>query len=270
MQCEQLLSGLIKRGDEEQELCYQLHLLAISCLDTAIELGYEVRIKVEKRLAQLIPPRISTDAKALAAAGVLAVKHLKRKQYYNASIRALCIRTLAMIGGEAALELLKEYATDTVDIDTKELLKAWEEFDTETHALQVLSKMDRSGEFIYLTYLPPIDKIQLLVSLTDKNSLWLASMRLKDLRLFRQITGLTSLKVTNCYQIEDLNPLAGLTSLTTLVLVDFSLIEDLSPLAGLTSLTTLDVTGCSLIKDLSPLTGLSSLKVFNGRVWPIK
>jgi predicted NACHT family NTPase len=74
--CEDLVKGLIIRGDKEQKYRYQLHFLAVSCLETAVELGQEIKVEVEKRLSQLVPPKDMTEAEALAAAGELAVKHL--------------------------------------------------------------------------------------------------------------------------------------------------------------------------------------------------
>ena len=78
--CEQLVHGLIRRGDEEKKLRHQLHLIAVSCLETAIELGPEVRIEVEECLSQLVPPKNMPEAKELAAAGELAVKNLAKNR----------------------------------------------------------------------------------------------------------------------------------------------------------------------------------------------
>jgi hypothetical protein len=77
--CEQLINELIIRGDKEKEYRYQLHLLAISCLETAIRVGPEVREKLMKRLSNLVPPKDMQDARSLAAAGELAVPYLAKK-----------------------------------------------------------------------------------------------------------------------------------------------------------------------------------------------
>ncbi len=78
--CEQLVLGLIERGDEEEGLRYQLHLIAVACLETAIELGAEVRAQVEERLSRIVPPKNITNAKALAEADELAIKYLDKKR----------------------------------------------------------------------------------------------------------------------------------------------------------------------------------------------
>jgi hypothetical protein len=60
---EEIIKGLIARGDTEQAHRYQLHLLAVSCLETSVELGQETKTEVEKRLSQLVPPKNMTDAR---------------------------------------------------------------------------------------------------------------------------------------------------------------------------------------------------------------
>jgi len=60
---EELIKGLISRGDIEHKYRYQLHLLSVSCLQTSVELEPEVQAKVQRRLSQLVPPKNITDAK---------------------------------------------------------------------------------------------------------------------------------------------------------------------------------------------------------------
>ena len=63
--CEMLIKALIARGDTESKFRYQLHLLAVSCLEMSNELDREIKVEVEKRLSELVPPRDMEDAKAL-------------------------------------------------------------------------------------------------------------------------------------------------------------------------------------------------------------
>jgi hypothetical protein len=95
------------RGEREGWRRHQLHLLAVACLETALELGSEVKAEVQKRLAALVPPKSMREAKALASAGELAVPYLIRKTQHRANVTAACVRTLALIGGEAALNALE-------------------------------------------------------------------------------------------------------------------------------------------------------------------
>jgi hypothetical protein len=207
---EELIKGLITRGDEENEHRYQLHLLAISCLETSIEISQEIKAEVEQRLRLLIPPKNMTDAKALAASE-LAVTYLVRKGNYSASTTAACVRTLALIGGDNALEVLEGYANDSRSTVINELLRAWDYFDRETFARRILTHTFRINSVLRLSNPPSLDGMQ-------------------------YFTNLTSLNLTNCSQVSDLSPLAGLTQLTSLVLTNCSQVSDLSPLAEITQL----------------------------------
>ncbi len=136
--CEQLITGLIKRGDAEKVHRHQLHLLAVSCLETAIELALEVKNEVEKRLHTLVPPKNLTSARALASAGDLAVPYLQlsRLSYINTQVAVPCIQSLALIGTELALEQLEEYASCKYFFYSvaDALYQAWNAFDKEAYA----------------------------------------------------------------------------------------------------------------------------------------
>ena len=218
-QCEQLVSGLIKRGDKELRHRYQLHLIAVSCLETAIELGPEVGEEVEMRLSHLIPPKNMTDAKALASAGELAVKHLAKKGKLTAATCAACIRTLSIIGSDTALEMLEGYAYDQRETVINELLRAWNDFDGEAYVKRVLLKTFQNKSAIRLARPPSEDRLHFL----------------------RNLTSLTSLYLSRCSQLSELTPLTGLTSLTSLNLSFCSQLSDLTPLAGLNSLRKLKI-----------------------------
>ena len=275
---EELIKGLIARGDEEKEHRYQLHLLAVSCLETSIELSPEVKGEVEERLKLLIPPKNMTDAKTLAAAGELAVKYLAKKSKYTAPITAACIRTLTLIGDDTALEMLEGYAEDTRSTVINELYRAWDSFDRETFARRILSRTYRSMSHLNLVDIPSLEGIQYFTNLTSLNidgfqvsdltplagltnltSLNIGSSRASDLTPLAGLTNLTSLNIPRS-QASDLTPLAGLTNLTSLG-IDSSQASNLTPLAGLTNLTTLGLFGRWKISDLNMFTKLSALKL---------
>jgi NACHT domain len=266
-QCEQLLSGLIERGDKKQAFRYQLHLLAVSCLDTAIELGPSVRAEVEKRLGQLIPPKNITEAKALACAGDLAVKYLAKKEEYSGTIGAACIRTLAIIAGDAALEMLKGYVSDTRETERNELVRAWDNFDKHTYAINILLPLFRDISMVHVTSLSSADKIHYLINLTGLTVLKVSVSTLKDLRPLANLPNLTTLSISTGESLSsvDLAPLASLPNLTTLSISTrgFSTSMDLAPLANLPNLTTLSISSKYSIGELKPLASLPNLSTLN-------
>ncbi len=216
---EEIIMGLIKRGDEEKKLRYRLHLLAVSCLETSIVLSQEVKAEVEQRLKYLVPPQNMTDAKALASANELAVKYLAKKGTYPATTTAASIRTLALIGGETALEMLEGYAKDKRSTVIHELLRAWDSFDREDFARRVLSRtyLNRA-ELILSNSLPTFSGLQYFTNLTKLN---LPNTQASDLSPLANLTQLTSLTLQGT-QASDLSPLANLTQLTSLDLDPFS------------------------------------------------
>ena len=217
---EKLIHELLKRGDLEKDRRYQLHLLAVSCLDTSVELGQDVKTEVTKRLGTLIPPKNMTDAKALASAGELAVPYLINKKRYSATTTAACVRTLALINSEAALKALESYSNDTRTTVIDELIRSWNFFDRETYAQYILSHVFQSD---------------------FEESGYNSRYNILSLKGFQYFTKLTRLRLTNLEQVSDLSPLASLTQLTSLHLFGCEQVSDLNGLANLKSLKVLRV-----------------------------
>ena len=273
---EELIKGLVTRGDAEKEHRSQLHLLAVSCLETSIELGQEVKTEVENRLSKLVPPRDMTDAQALAAAGELALEHLAKGEYSD-TITAACVRTLALIGGDAALELLEEYANDSRPVVIDELIRSWDNFDRETYAKTILSRTLQNMSDLHLKRLPSLDGIHhfpRLTSLTLSDCdqlrdlsplvglpqlIFLAISRCSQLSVLdlKGLTQLTSLNVSDCSQLSRVS-LSDLAQLNLLNLSHCSLLSSIS-LAGLMQLTSLSLSGCSQLRNISPLTDLTHM-----------
>jgi hypothetical protein len=286
--CEQLITGLIERGDNEKSHRYQLHLLAVSCLETAIELAPEVRSAVEQRLSKMIPPKNMTEAKELAVAGELAVKYLERKEQYSSAVAAACVRALALIGGDMALDVLESYVNDSRKAVIAEIIKAQASFDkTYEHRIllhillrmvtshssihiidvfpdKILSSLNRFQQFTGLTFLDlsytQVSDLTPVASLTHLTYLGLYYTQVSDLAPLASLTHLTSLNLSYCTQVSNLAPLASLTHLTSLDLSYCTQISDLAPLASLTHLTSLNLDWCIQISDLSILAKLTQLK----------
>jgi hypothetical protein len=264
IQCEQLINRLIERGDQEKEVRHQIHLLAISCMETTIELKAETREKLEDRLGQLVPPKNMTDAKTLAAAGEIAVKYLdkkrlEKKRKLTGTICAACIRALCLIGGEMALDVLEGYATDTREGVVNELIKGWDMFDRNIYGQRILSQALKNKVTLSLERISSLEGFPCLTSL---KVLSLSSCsQLTDLSPLASLPALSTLSLSSCSQLTDLSPLANLPALTTLNLSSCSQLTDLSPLANLPALTTLNLRNCPQITDLSPLSHLVNLKI---------
>lgn len=258
---EELIRELIQRGDIETENRYQLHLLAVSCLDTSVELGSDLKAEITKRLNALIPPKNRTDAKALAAAGelvvpYLSVSNLARKKQLSAATSALCIYSLAHIGGDTALKALEGYSKDRRITVLNELSRVNDFFDKKKFEQQIFKNV--SG--IDLKGYARVSDLDFIVGCT--NLVWLNlwnNEKVSDLTPLAGLTQLRSLDLRGCRKVSDLTSLAGLNQLTAIILRGCVKISDLSPLARLIQLEMLDLWNCVKVSDLTPLASLTRL-----------
>ncbi len=258
---ETLIRGLIERGDNEKELRYQFYLLAVACLETSIEIGQEVKVEVEKRLSQLIPPRSMSDAKDLAFAGELAVKYLANHRY-PALTTAACVRTLGLIGSDAALEMLEAYAKDSRTVVVKQLIKAWDSFNRETYARNVLSITLRDKSELRLEYPPSLEGIQYFSNL--KSLTLFCDDNIRDFMPLGSLQELVSLTLEGSVYIDNFTPLSGLPHLTYLTMKCYFHKTNFKTLADLPRLTKLtlhyDHFEPLQLKDLMQLIELNLLK----------
>jgi hypothetical protein len=259
--CEQLIKGLIKRGDEEKEYRYQLHLIAVSCLETAIEIGPEVKAEVEQRLSQLVPPKNVTEAKALAAAGDLAVPYLTNQGYKPTLVMAACIRALSLIHSEIALKALEGYASDRSIKVQEELFRAWDCFDQDIYAQRILQPIVQDSTYLVLPRLLSLNELQSIQYLKKVKDINVKSLKnIEYLSCLADVQQLTELKLEHCEQLKDLSPLANLKQLTKLSLGYLRQITDLSPLINLKQLISLSLDHGDNLRDLSPLISLEQLE----------
>lgn len=253
---EELLRGLVERGDAEQEQRYPLHMLAIACLETSIELELTVKQDIQQCLSELVPPKNIEEAKALAKAGELAVPHLAYNPQYPPSVLAACAFALVHIGSEAALDALDEYLYHpTIEVIIV-LLNAKQVFDVRVYAHRIL-RILLENVAILSKVLTSLDGFQYL---TDLKTLDLSDCKhIKDLTPLAKLSQLTHLKLAGCRRVASLAPLAKLSQLTHLDLAECEQVTSLVPLAKLSRLTHLNLTNCSRIKNLAPLAKLTNL-----------
>jgi hypothetical protein len=185
------------------------------------------------------------------------VKHLERKKKLSGAVSAACIRTLSLIGGDAAYDMLEGYASDTREVVVDELLKAWDAFDREKYAKSILSKAVENRSELSFTQLSSLDGIQYLTNLTSLNLI--DCSQLSDISALAGLTNLTRLGLAGCSQLNDISALAQLTNLISLDLRGCSQLSDISALAQLTNLTSLNLKGCNRLNDISVLARLTNL-----------
>jgi hypothetical protein len=133
-----ILAGADKDRDYQRR--YGLEALAIACLQYAPSVAPDLREAIQRRAANLVPPRNLTHATAIASAGETALE-LLAAGLWPATITetAASIRVAATVGGERALELIERYAQRKGRQIREELERAWSKFDPEEFAGRVLA-----------------------------------------------------------------------------------------------------------------------------------
>jgi hypothetical protein len=221
----------------------------------------DVRTRVERATAALIPPSSDERAMALARAGEFVVDLLPGPDGLDEHAAAYVVRTAALIGTEAARDLILRFipgqpAPRIVD----ELLRAWRATpQPDEYARTVLAPV-RFGDVTvavhrhrlpYLRHLPHLRSVKYLGDLVDLDA-------------FGHAPGLTRLELFQNDALRDhhLHLLASCPHLRELVLVRCSSLQDLSGLADVRlSRLTLAFTDRVDVTTLAPLRSLSSLTV---------
>ncbi|MFC8518494.1 NACHT domain-containing protein [Streptomyces sp. NPDC057257] len=225
------------------------HLLAMACLEHATELDPTVRGRVEELAAALLPPRTAEEAKELAEIGPLVLELLPGPEGLSDVEAEAVTATATLVGTDAAVPVLARFQGHTAERVRINLMRAWERFDPETYADEVLVGMDTDGFFIFLT---SPEYVRALPRIGPRKYLGITG-RHEFAGLLRALPEkLEQLALYDNDVIGDLNPLAALRSLRRLLLARCSGVHDLRPLAetGLRDL---------YLHDLGELSGLDRL-----------
>ncbi|WP_372478452.1 NACHT domain-containing protein [Streptomyces daghestanicus] len=156
-----ILDELLLRGDEEPTFTTKLHLLAAACLENADELDPATYRRVRESAERLIPPTRFSEAKELAAAGETVLALLPRAHKgLKVNQAASTVRAAALIGGDAALELISSYGPDGRVAVHKELARSWNQFDAREYAIRVLSKSPAFKNSLDLQFPEVLDVVE--------------------------------------------------------------------------------------------------------------
>ena len=261
-ECGSLLTGLLDRGAREPNERERLHLVAAAAVAQSVVVEpAEIRSRVERATADLIPPLTGERAQALARAGDFVVDLLPGPEGLDDQAAAYVVRTAALIGTEAARDLILRFVpAEPTPLIVDELLRAWRAApQPEEYARTVLAAI-RFGDATVAVHRHRLPYLRLLPHLHAAKYLG----DLVDLEAFARMPALRTLELFQNDALRDrhLSTLAGCPQLRSLVIVRCSGLRDLSGLGeiGLTQLDLafneqLDVT------SLASLTTLRSLRV---------
>ncbi|MFJ4527723.1 NACHT domain-containing protein [Streptomyces nigrescens] len=252
----EILRGLMERGDgiEDRRARLRVHLLAMACLEHATEIDPRVRDEVTERAGAILPPRNHEESQLLAGVGPLVLELLPGPEGLADDEAQEVVATAALIGSDAALEVMKRFRDHPAIGARTQLASSWPQFDTATYAREILQHLDAevtvtATSHAELHALRALGRPRVSVS-----GPFLAAELLGALPL-----GLIeSLDIRKNPEIADLAFLREFPSLKRLSLWDCPAVESVTPLADL-QLRTLSITG-PLDKNVPIPRGLHRLR----------
>ncbi|MFG2210712.1 NACHT domain-containing protein [Streptomyces sp. NPDC048638] len=254
----ELLRGLVEHGDgiRSTRTRLRVHLLAMACLEHATELDPRVREEVQERARAILPPRCQEESDLLAEVGPMVLELLPGPEGLEEDEAQAVIDTAAGIGSDAALEVLKGFRTHPGLGVRFRLAAAWQHFDTERYADEIIRRMDRDS----VSY--PVDSTAELRALRSLGAGSRVSVRGpftdRGLRDELDPQRLTWLELSNNSEISSLAFLRGFPALESLTLQDCPAVESIAPLVDV-PLRSLSVSGACPPRALDRLVHLDSL-----------
>ncbi|MFD5083411.1 NACHT domain-containing protein [Kitasatospora sp. NPDC058406] len=294
-----LLRRLLARGSRSPRHRTRLHLLATACLEVATELDPVVREEVQSHTAALLPPRSPEEAQELATVGPVILDLLPGPVGIEDDEAEAVIRTAGLIGGDAAMTVMKKFRACAQDQVKWELQFAWGRFDAADYAREILGHISEP-RLVTVTSAEQLDALKSLktpphviirgdlpsdlvtASIDPRKVEWLAfhnNSTLRSLGFIRPYTGLRDLTLLECHEEIDISALAdsGVSGLH-LLRCDLVGVEGLERLTGLerlsldTALSGHDLDALPVRADLAELylgpTACAALALHGITRWP--
>ncbi|MCZ4101123.1 NACHT domain-containing protein [Streptomyces sp. So13.3] len=252
-----LLNQLVARGDRTKSHRSRLHLLAMACLEQAVELDAVVRTAVEERAAALIPPRSDEGADALAAVGPVVLELLPGPAGLSVQEAAAVVRTAGKLGTDAAMAFISRFTQDERSQVQFSIVEAWDHFPVDAYAEQVL-------KYSLLNSWVTIDsaaKLRALPSLAHARLLWcVGALPPEELLPPSRTVHLQRLNIKDNPLLDNLGRVSAAPELELLGIANCPGITDLEDLRDNTSLEYLDLWNFTRPLDLRVLESLESLR----------
>ncbi|SDX65705.1 NACHT domain-containing protein [Amycolatopsis xylanica] len=238
-QAEELLNGILDRANTEPDYARYLRLVAASCLETVRDIAPETLARVERTITEhLVPPPHFRAASSLVSLGSRLLRYLPESvEALPEESAAATVRAASLTTSDDALPLLRRYAKDSRAQVQTQLEKAWQFFDPDRFATEVMADSPlQEGSFIITT-----------------------SRLLPYLRHLRHLTGL-GITLSGTERHQDLGVLAGAPALfMTRLKFDERTEIDLTPLTEHPRLRMISLHNAARYTEVAALTGLDQL-----------
>ncbi|MFF1643194.1 NACHT domain-containing protein [Streptomyces sp. NPDC058246] len=235
-----LLCRLISRGDRTPKHRSRLYLLAMACLEHATELDPAVRREVEARTAALLPPRGFDEARELSEVGPVILDLLPGPDGLEDDEAEAVVRTAGLIGGDAALTVVKRFRNSEKDNVDWALQAVWDRFDPHDYASEVLSH---------------VPNLRMLTVSTPE-----------QLAALRTLPSLPGVSFDGPFTHKEMASVLDPGMFQQLVLHDNPVLQQLTFLQAYTALERVSLMGCSNIEDLTDLANstVKDLQLWTG------
>lgn len=120
----------------------RIHLLAAACLEHAAELAPAVREEVERRMAEVIPPRTSREARQLGAVGPIVLDLLPGPEGLTDEEAWLVAITATHVPSAAAIPLIARFVGHPSLGIRSQLMWSWGRFDCRLYAEEIVAHLD--------------------------------------------------------------------------------------------------------------------------------
>ncbi|MFG2490058.1 NACHT domain-containing protein [Streptomyces caniferus] len=228
----ELLRGLLAHGDGigDDAARLRVHLLAMACLEHAAELDPRVREEVNERARAILPPRTREEATLLAGVGHLVLELLPGPEGLEDDEAQEVIATAALVGSDAALEVIKRFRHHSAVGARHQLAHSWHAFDTEQYAEEIIRHLDAE------------------TSVTVVNA--------AEMRALQALGGRPHTEVSGPFTARELLGFLRPRQITHLTLADNPVIDDLAFLREFPALRSLTLRSCPSVESLAPLRDL--------------
>jgi hypothetical protein len=263
-QRNRLLTGIMDRAYDAYQMPddkarRQLKLLAVMCLEVAVEVSTAVIRRVESCIDQLLPPTSAEEVNALATIGSVLMRTLRKDlNYVPADSAILTVRAVALSDQEQALDLLRHYALDPRLAIQEEIVNCARYFDLGEYTARVLADaplFDRELEVTDISWLPHLKNLKRLRRVHVK----IHPDSIDDVGLFVDVPHLRGI-LAKIREDCDLAPLGGLAELEYLNLSCGGTFSSLHTLGYLTSLEELSLAATRPVDELRFVESLPRLR----------
>ncbi|MEV0000560.1 NACHT domain-containing protein [Streptomyces sp. NPDC050848] len=148
-ECAEVFEELLHAVDAAPNRRTRLRILVVAAtaLDHATEVAPEIRDRVLRRTAAIIPPSGPEEARELASAGRTVLDLLPGPEGLNELEAQMAVVTASHIEADSALPYLARFADHPNILIRSQLMWAWRRFDTRAYADDVIARLDPTDLF---------------------------------------------------------------------------------------------------------------------------